>query len=478
MKHVVIVVLSLILALCLMGSVQANENVSLDCDDIQITQEDIPIESAEYDTLENDSNEICIEDDSSGLNGELSDLNVDKMSENSDSKKVADLIGIREINEKNTENILNDEIDSPNGYVAYNNGNLLMLPLNNLITFQNEEELLFSGYNGLTDNLWNNIQYIGVKSEITSRSSETVDEKPLYTGFISNQENYPQNDLPLENAYDALLGVSGDSDDNAFIWSGENPDEKAYFSVDMVNKTSDDIVKSNISEMEKDLSFNIGKNASLKALDYFKSQGINIGEDCPYLYELTSASKVDLNKTSTYGAIIGMSIVLGDGLNKNIYPLHNPLWQDLIFYYIWVNSTDKTDMHSYALKYDENLSELVESNEVKSEGDKIAYDLGLFDKKPDDKKPYENPYERHAPTFKQMVKNKRFVITDELTNSSDVNSTKDNTNVTNATVGDDKKDNIAKNSVAYSGNPFNLLYILISIIMVSVIFGVGYSKRS
>lgn len=477
MKHGVIIVLSLILALCLMGVVSANDNVTVDCDDIQITHEDVSIETVEDSEIEDSPNEICSKDYSSGLNDdELSNSNVEEMSdcENSDLMEpieIIDAVELTEINEKNTKIILDKIINSPNGYVNYDNGNLLMLPLNDLndeslmITFQNEEDkLLLSGNNGLADNSWNKFQPVGIISEITSKSGKNLNKEPLSTGFISNQEEYPQKDLPLE---DTLLGISGDSDNDAFIWSAQNPDEKAFFTVDKVNETTDGYI--NISEREKDLSFILGRNASLKALDYFKSQGINIEEGYPDLYVLTSAGMVNLNGTSTYGAIIAISMVLGYGLNENIIPIQDPLWQDLIFYFIWINSADKKDISSYALKYDEKSSELVESDEIKSEGDNIAYTMGLYEKSEHPDKP--DSHKRHCPVPRHL---KLFDV-NGLVNATDVNATN---NVTNATIGENKKDELPKFSVAYDGNPFNLLYIIISIIMVSIIFGVGYSRRT
>lgn len=482
MKHGVIIVLSLILALCLMGVVSANDNVTVDCDNIQITQEDVSIEAVEDSGIKDSQNEICSKDYSSGSNDDLNDdelsySNVEEISdcENSDligPIEIIDAVEFTGINEENTEIVLDEINNSPNGYVNYDNGNLLMLPLNDLndeslmITFQNEEnKLLLSGNNGLTDDSWNNFQPVGIISEITSQSSKSFDKELLSTGFISNQENYPQKDLPLE---DTLLGISGDSDNDAFIWSAQNPDEKAFFTVDKVNETDDGYI--NISEREKDLSFILGRNASLKALDYFKSQGINIEEGYPDLYVLTSAGMVNLNGTSTYGALIAISMVLGYGLNENIIPIQDPLWQDLIFYFIWINSADKKDISSYALKYDEKSSELVESDEIKSEGDNIAYAMGLYEKSEHPDKP--DSHKRHCPVPKHL---KLFNVIG-LVNATNVTNTTNN--VTNATIGENKKDEVPKFSVAYDGNPFNILYIIISIIMVSIIFGVGYSRRT
>ena len=144
-------------------------------------------------------------------------------------------------------------MNSPNGYVTYNNGNLLMLPLSETnLNIENDESLLirfnidkteelqFSGNDGLTDNFCDDFQTSGVVSGITSLSSNSniANKGPLSTGIISNQENYPQNDLPLGKD---LLSVSRDSDDNAFVWYNENPDKKASVIVDMVKTTNEEV---------------------------------------------------------------------------------------------------------------------------------------------------------------------------------------------------------------------------------------------
>ena len=227
----------------------------------------------------------------------------------------------------------------------------------------------------------------------------------------------------------------------------------------MVNKSTDEILDLSLNE---NVIKEIGINASIKALNYFKSQGINIQKGYPYLYVLTSASKVKINDTSTEGAIDGISEVLGLELNKNIFPIHNPLWQDLIFYYLWVNSIDNTDICSYALVYD---SELSVSNDIKKQGDDMAYKMGLYKKHFPPKNNYYNNI------GKKMIN--RFIYETNVNSTDTTNKTDDNIN---ATVVGNYKENIP-NSIAFSGNPFNLVYTAIAIIILLGIFGAGYSRR-
>ena len=468
MKHGVIMVFSLILALCLIGVASANENVTDVCEDTQIYDENIQIDSVDMDENDYDSSFISENEDDvsvttysvdNNMNIENSYLNINTCNIAVETSKLI------KINDKTEKNVLN--INSPNGYVTYNDGNLLMLPLIernmtdesliNRINKHGTEKILFSSNDGFSANLWNDDSLItGILS------SDTLNKEPLNTGFISNQNNYniyPQIDLPLEYASNTLLGVSRDFDDNAFIWSN-NPGEKAYLTVDMVNKSTDGVLDLSLNE---NVIKEIGANASIKALDYFKSQGINIQKGYPYLYVLTSADEVKINDTSTESAIDGISEVLGLELNKNIFPIHNPLWQDLIFYYLWVNSIDNTDICSYALAYD---SELHVSNDIKKQGDDMAYKMGLYKKHFPPKNNYYNI------VGEKMIN--KFIYESNVNSTNTTNKTDDNIN---ATVVSNYKENIP-NSIAFSGNPFNLVYTAIAIIILLGIFGAGYSRRN
>ncbi len=479
MKHGVIMVFSLILALCLIGVVSANENVTDVCEDTQIYEENIQIDSIDMQENSHDSaiseDEIIYSPDAENEYNtsemtcsidSMINVNIENLEINTDNIDV-EVFKLTKIDDITEKNVLNENIYSPNGYVTYNDGNLLMLPLiernltdESLINRINEnrtKKILFSSNDGFAANLWNDASLItGILS------SDTLNKKPHDTGFISNQNNYnfyPQIDLPLEYASNTLLGASRDFDDNAFIWS-ENPGEKAYVTVDMVNKSTDEVLDLSLNE---NVIKEIGVNASIKALNYFKSQGINIQKGYPYLYVLTSAGEVKLNNTSTESAIDGISEVLGLELNKNIFPIHNPLWQDLIFYYLWVNSIDNTDICSYALTYDSGLHV---SNDIKKQGDHIAYKMGLYEKY----FPPQNNY--HKIVGKNIIN--RFI--NEFINSTNTTTNKTDSN-NNTTVVSNYKENIP-NSIAFSGNPFNIVYTAIAVIILLAIFGAGYSRRN
>ena len=479
MKHGVIMVFSLILALCLMGVVSANENVTDVCEDTQIYEENSQIDSVDMQENSHDSaiseDEIIYSPDAENEYNtsemtcsidSMINVNIENLEINTDNIDV-EVFKLTKIDDITEKNVLNENIYSPNGYVTYNDGNLLMLPLiernltdESLINRINEnrtKKILFSSNDGFAANLWNDASLItGILS------SDTLNKKPHDTGFISNQNNYnfyPQIDFPLDYASNTLLGASRDFDDNAFIWS-KNPGKKAYVTVDMVNKSTDEVLDLSLNE---NVIKEIGVNASIKALNYFKSQGINIQKGYPYLYVLTSAGEVKLNNTSTESAIDGISEVLGLELNKNIFPIHNPLWQDLIFYYLWVNSIDNTDICSYALTYDSGLHV---SNDIKKQGDHIAYKMGLYEKY----FPPQNNY--HKIVGKNIIN--RFI--NEFINSTNTTTNKTDSN-NNTTVVSNYKENIP-NSIAFSGNPFNIVYTAIAVIILLAIFGASYSRRN
>ncbi len=501
-KHGVIMVFLLILALCLMGTVSANENVTVDCEDTQLSfsQEDIQIEESDisedksdyfnFDEKTYSNNEYYIGNnhekiyalpeidielgkiDCPNLNisesiNELPDINFEMNFEisNNDypdlydnyiSEESTDLpemeIELTKINDETTENVLNKNINASNGYVTFKNGNLLMLPFietdlkieneeSLMITFENgtEEVLLSGNYDLKLANPWKNSLITGLSS-----NDIALDKKSSYTGFISNQtNNYPQNGLPLE--YAEVLGVSRDSDENAFICM-ENPDESAFVFVDMVNKTPDKVLDLNPNGKDLNASIRqIGIDASLKALNYFKSQGIDIPKGYPYLYVLTSAGEVEINGSSTYEAINGISEVLGLEFDKNIFQLHDSSLKDLIFIYIWENSKNIKDTVTYALKYDLKSSKLVE----------------IF-KTNHNPSPYA-PHIKYRPIYGLLS----------------INSTVDNsTNVTNSTGNASVIDKVVEDSISFIGEPNNLLYTLGAIALLSVFFGVSYSRRN
>lgn len=495
MKHGVIMVVSLILTLCLMGVVSANDDIAVNCDDAQtqVLEEYITIESIEINDLEDYSSDINEEieysqnyniysensndlDDLNSLNSPFK-LENKHIFNNLDNFKNLNALNNQEdlsinfesveISGLNSENMLNNKISSSNEYETYNE-DLLSLPLiesdlnDDSIMVKNEENrnILFSGDAGLnTANLWN--RPAGVNGLSSNKSDIALIKRPHITGFISNQtfyNNYPQQGLPLEYA---ILGVSRDSDD-AFIWN--NSDESALIIVDMVNKSTDNVLDLNLNE-EFNPSYQIGVDASLKALDYFKTQGIDIQKGYPYLYVLTSASYVKINEASTDEAINGISDVLGLEVNKNIFPIQYSLWKDLVFYYLWIDNTDTGNMVSYGLIYDVTLSEVVESIEIKNQGDYIIYSIISHD-------------DGYYPPGRDYFNWGNAIINSFINATNNITNTNKTSNVTGTNKDGGNMEDIVRNSIAFKGNINNLFYVIGAIVLISLLFSVVHSKRN
>ena len=495
MKHGVIMVVSLILTLCLMGVVSANDDIAVNCDDTQtqVLEEYITIESIEINDLEDYSSDINEEieysqnyniysensNDLDDLNSLDSPIKLENQTifnnldnfKNLNALKNQEDLSINfesvEISGLNSENMLNNKISSSNEYETYNE-DLLSLPLiesdlnDDSIMVKNEENrnILFSGDAGLnTANLWN--RPAGVNGLSSNKSDIALIKRPHITGFISNQtfyNNYPQQGLPLEYA---IVGVSRDSDD-AFIWN--NSDENALIIVDMVNKSTDNVLDLNLNE-EFNPSYQIGVDASLKALDYFKTQGIDIQKGYPYLYVLTSASYVKINEASTDDAINGISDVLGLEVNKNIFPIQYSLWKDLVFYYLWIDNTDTGNMVSYGLIYDVTLSEVVESIEIKNQGDYIIYSIISHD-------------DRYYPQGRDYFNWGNAIINSFTNATNNITHNNKTSNVTGTNKDGGNMEDIVKNSIAFKGNINNLFYVIGAIVLISLLFSVVHSKRN
>lgn len=470
--------------------------------------------------------------------------------ESADGILVIAEVGENEIDNVAVENVLNGINDASNGYVTYRKGNLIKLSsmesgLINIAFFIKKGEFLtmvfyktgditpiYSNNVGPQDSvgLWMKLEKFlsddGAPSSVKSLSnglSECVlsSGKSVYHDFaaltlehsmVQTLLEYNLNDdtdLPLDNTGKYIIGVSGDSDDNAFIWYA--PDKSAYFGVDsndnkmigynledntfqsrMITVMSYDqtdikeMVENNLNPDESVMNetFNaageltpndirqIGVDAGKKALDYFKSQGIDVDKYYQNFYILTSAGHVKVNGLDTYDAIEGIIGVFGYEICKNLISINTPLWKDLVFYFLWVSSADSDNIVSYGLKYVSESGKLIESGEVKRQGDAIAYDLGLYGKHP-------------APAPKHHTHYPQYVYPYDVCGLSLMgNNMANNTNITNQTnasspnLSDVKKLEPKKvEKPAGGGSPYNILYNIVAILIICVIFGASYSKR-
>ncbi len=401
-------------------------------------------------------------------------------------------VDISEINKLAIENVLNEIVSSSNGYVINGNDNLLDLSsietgLINLVFIKKdksltialnyaENTLYYSAGQEISAGLWDKIY--SLSNGILTQSlgcSEKTSENEIYELAYHPTEF----DLPLENTSYYVLGVPRDSDADAFIWSVDNTSGKrACIGVALVNESIDGLLSQSFGDVVlasqvKDLSSSdlkqIGIDATNKALAYFKSKGIDVEKGYPKLYVLTSASYVKIKGTSTESVIDGISQVLGS--KRNIIPIHTPLWKDLVFYYLWVNNANNRDMLSYALKYDEATNKLIVSNDVKRQGDDIAYQMGLYSKY--SPQPY-HPNHAYKSIVVKPVEDNSSGVNDTLKNVTN-NTKKDN--VTNDTVIVEISKNIIEDIPKADLNPFKILVVIFSIVVIYIFFRLSYTKR-
>lgn len=309
-KQSVVMVILLILTVSLMGVVSASDDIaddslSLNPDDtqIEISSDDVSLEtdletsisiSSEDDSLQSAAADPILQDDSNYQLGYNVTAAADKKLnfKSADDILVITTAGLTRINNVTTENVLNGIIDASNGYVSYGKGNLLTLsairtdPTNIAFIVKHNDALTMAFYkNGATTPLyygnagpeisakeWKKLQqllgkddaysYISIANSWANGIPKDVLTQATYhghvcTGLISGQamiqtllKYYPprgESGLPLENTAYYVLGVPGDSDDDAFTWTMDiTPGKRAYIGVDtMVNKSMTGFIRWN-----------------------------------------------------------------------------------------------------------------------------------------------------------------------------------------------------------------------------------------
>ena len=140
----------------------------------------------------------------------------------------------------------------------------------------------------------------------------------------------------------------------------------------------------------------------------------------------------------------------------------------MVFYFLWVSSSNSNDIISYALKYDPSTNQIIESSKCKKQGDHIAYILGLYGNNPKPEPPvvhypdviYTGYVASEISSVEGNLTNNTNNKTNNLTNNSSVNISKD-----------------VKEPENVKGNPNNILYNLGAICIIFAVFGASYSKR-
>ena len=518
-KHNLFMVFLLILTLSLVGAVSAGDNVTV-CDDAPVLESsgenqmevagvceisEVSFENENSDII-SQSEDCCQEVLSADGQEDVCTQKLDGNYEfgyevaqdftnnvNIEDKDVLVIsnAGISDINNQTTESVLNGIIDASNGYITYEDGNLLSLSSTadsvylaffvkndesfTIALYQNDAAPLYYGNVStrmsvghleklkLCDVETASILYI-IDSWINGDLNELDTSQVLLGGKdkLQTVKYYPHEfDLP---PFD-VLGVSGDFDDDAFILEKSNSsDEKASFDVSMVGKSMDESSSLNL--------YQIGVDASNDAISYLNSQGVDIPNDYPHLYVLTSADHVKVDGLKTDKVLDGILDALGPKFNeKHLISVDDPSWKDLVFYFIVVKNTKYT---SYALKYDSDNGDLIKSDKAKEHGDNMAKKMGLISANHKYHGSSKNSHGIFSSVYAGDLNQSSGVnITDNRT--SDVNKTSEG-NVTNISDNSNKSDKIV-NVPKSNANPFNILYTLASILIVCVLFGRTYRNH-
>ena len=308
-KQSVLMVILLILTISLIGVASASDDadgsLSINPDDdlIEVTSEEISSVSdledsvsvsSQANSLQSGAVDSNLKDDSNyQLGYNVTSAADSKLNfESADDILVITTAGLTRIDNVTTENVLNGIIDASNGYVSYGKGNLLTLsairsdPTNIAFIVKHGDALTMAFYkNGATtplyygnagpeisDKEWKKLQkllgnedaysYISIANSWANGIPKDVLTQATYhghvcTGLISGQamiqtllKYYPprgESGLPLENTAYYVIGVPGDSDDDAFTWTMDiTPGKRAYIGVDtMVDKSMTGFIRWN-----------------------------------------------------------------------------------------------------------------------------------------------------------------------------------------------------------------------------------------
>ncbi|MCC7552989.1 MAG: hypothetical protein KO202_00660 [Methanobacteriaceae archaeon] len=222
---------------------------------------------------------------------------------------------------------------------------------------------------------WNDQTKIGILIIMSYNEEKIMNTfKKLYnlnpTTSVSNDLKYQKwlveqlasNPLSL---VDILYEFDGLNEENLYYLMGEEVgkgnvlqsahglDMEYILGLNLKNAKRETQTTNDMKEISYNKLVNIGKEASIMAINYFNSLGVKINKDMSNFFVLTSASFVRLNGSSTEGVLEGINQVLGSNLpRKTLLPVHAALWKDLVFDFFWVDPNNSSNTLSFSLKYD------------------------------------------------------------------------------------------------------------------------------
>lgn len=334
------------------------------------------------------------------------------------------------------------------------------------------------------------------------------DESEIRETYILSSLNPEEDETSLvgmQNESDLLTQNMGEEElhnavpDLGELPTGQNVYSESYDAKDLVDLTPEQL------EI-------IGVAASFKAIEYFKSQGIDVIKDYQYFYVLTSAGYVKINGRSTERVLKGIEDVFGSRCN-HILQLHSPLWEDLVFYFFWIK--DAEHIKAYSIKYDVTSGMFVE---YESSYEQIEYIVCHFFGREEHCHYHDychdyygrchisscdevNPFERLNELADNIIKDVAKKLSKKEGKSYSSNATANKTSVTNkSTVANNttvanktagvKNATKENNTTAATNVPFkdnavpasrvslaNIAYTIVAIALVGVVFGVANLRR-
>ncbi|SEL41496.1 Protein containing a metal-binding domain shared with formylmethanofuran dehydrogenase subunit E [Methanobrevibacter gottschalkii] len=209
----------------------------------------------------------------------------------------------------------------------------------------------------------------------------SVTEDLIYQNWlISTLMSNPESLVTIEAAYKDLTLEQKNQLIGNQLWSASNITARGL-DLDYINSL-------NLPDAEMETgNFNnvhlsdsqlkqIGVDASLKAVDYFKNINVTIEKDMSNFYVLTGAGFVRINDTATSMVFDGIEEIFGARLSRgNLLPVHTALWKDLIIEFYWLNTSDIYNSVTYSLKYNSTTGQLYEcSQQYNIQNRSLRYD--------------------------------------------------------------------------------------------------------
>lgn len=183
--------------------------------------------------------------------------------------------------------------------------------------------------------------------------------------LVTTLMNNPESLVTIEAAYKDLTAEQKNELIGNQLWAAQNKTARGldleYINSLNLPNAGTEIENINYTHLSQSQLKQIGINASLKAIDYFKSINVTIEKDISNFYVLTGAGFVRINDTATSMVFDGIEEVLGARLSRaNLLPVHTALWKDLIIEFYWLNTSDIYKSITYSLKYNSTSGQLHE----------------------------------------------------------------------------------------------------------------------